>query len=242
MNASIISIGTELLSGRTVNTNSTEISKLLYLNDIDIIRSLSIHDTSADIKKALDYCLADSDLCILTGGLGPTNDDITKLSLCNYFDDELVLNETELDRLEQWFRKRNRVMSDVNRQQAYYPSKSRQFINDLGTASGILFEETDKIVISLPGVPHEMIHLMNNRVMPYLREKNPQRKDHHSLIFRLVNKAESDVFKILEDMIEHNKQISFAFYPNFMLLDLILSGPQKQLDQVATEVLERIGD
>jgi nicotinamide-nucleotide amidase len=158
--AAIITIGDELLIGQTVDTNSTWIAK--ELNNIGIwIRSkLAVGDSKEDIVLALQEASERHDIVIVTGGLGPTNDDITKTVLCEYFNTHLVVNEEARQNVINIFSKLNRPITETNLKQAELPANCTVFQNKRGTAPGMWFEKNGKIIISLPGVPHEMKGLL----------------------------------------------------------------------------------
>lgn len=161
MKAEILAIGDELLIGQTINTNASWLGMELSLRGISVVRSLAIQDSKEAILKAMDDALKTVDLVIVTGGLGPTKDDITKHTLCEYFDTELEINQEVLNRVEDFFTKRGRIMLEVNRQQAALPKSCEVLQNLQGTASGMWFEKHGKVLISLPGVPYEMKGIMN---------------------------------------------------------------------------------
>src|SRR5690554_3247101 len=155
MKAGIITIGDELLIGQTVNTNLAWLGKELSLAGISIYKSTTIRDTEEDIIAALDDYLQEAELIILTGGLGPTNDDITKVTLTQYFNTELVLDHQVLERVRKYFESQKKKMLPSNILQAHLPKDALIIDNKHGTASGMWFEKNGKIIISLPGVPYE---------------------------------------------------------------------------------------
>jgi nicotinamide-nucleotide amidase len=166
MQADIITIGDELLIGQTINTNSAWIGKELSKLGMGIGRSITISDGREEILSALDESLRRSDLVIVTGGLGPTKDDITKETLCEFFDTELIMHPPVLERIRLFFEKRGREMLNSNMKQAELPASCLVLDNFLGTASGMWFEREGKVLVSIPGVPYEMKALMENEVLP----------------------------------------------------------------------------
>ena len=163
MKAELITIGDEILIGQIVNTNSVFLAKELNKIGVEIIQISSISDQKNLIKKALDEARTRADIIIMTGGLGPTKDDITKHALCEYFDDSLVKNKVILEHIENIFRKYvNTPISDMNREQANLPSKANILHNQFGTAAGMWFMDHGQVFISLPGVPFEMEALVKN--------------------------------------------------------------------------------
>lgn len=171
MKAELISIGDELLIGQTVNTNASWLGKELALRGVHVQNGVTISDTKEAILEALDIAIKRADLVIITGGLGPTKDDITKHTLCEYFGTELSINNEVLARVEAFFKQRNRPMLEVNVQQAALPVGADVLHNYHGTASGMWFEKAGSIVISLPGVPYEMKGIMLDEVFPKLQDR-----------------------------------------------------------------------
>lgn len=171
MRADILSIGDELLIGQTVNTNASWIGKELSMRGIRIMQTTAIPDDEEKIIEAIDDAVKRSEIVIITGGLGPTKDDITKHTLCKYFQTKLVLHQPTLKKVEDFFLKRNRPMLDVNIKQAELPESCVILNNNYGTAAGMWFEREGKIVVSLPGVPYEMKGIMNEEVIPRLLER-----------------------------------------------------------------------
>jgi len=171
MRAEILSIGDELLIGQTINTNASWLGQECSKLGIRIVHVTTISDEEQLIKDAVDEAFKRADLVLVTGGLGPTKDDITKYTLCEYFDSELEIHIPTLQRIEAFFSKRNRPMLDVNIRQAELPKKCTILENVNGTAAGMWFEKDGKILISMPGVPYEMKGIMMEQVFPRLQEK-----------------------------------------------------------------------
>jgi len=171
MKAELITIGDEILIGQIINTNAVFLAKELNKIGIEIAQITSISDQQEHIIEALDASTKRAEVVILTGGLGPTKDDLTKHTLCEYFNDTLIKNEEILAHIEEIFKKYiNTPINNQNRQQALLPSKATIFKNDHGTASGMWFEKKGQVIISLPGVPFEMKSLMNQSVIPQLQK------------------------------------------------------------------------
>jgi nicotinamide-nucleotide amidase len=168
MNAELITIGDEILIGQIVDTNSAWIAENLNLIGIKVNRIISIPDAKEVIKASIDESFKSSDLIIMTGGLGPTNDDITKSTLNEYFNGNLVVHELSLKNISSFFTRRGMPLTELNRKQAEVPNCCIVLENLLGTAPGMWFERDGRILVSLPGVPFEMIGLMENQVIPRL--------------------------------------------------------------------------
>jgi nicotinamide-nucleotide amidase len=171
MKAAIITIGDELLIGQTIDTNSSWIGAELSKSGFDVYRMTSIHDRREDIIYALKEATGKADAVIITGGLGPTSDDITKQTLCDFFNTRLVTDPEVLKMIEEMMSRRNFAMNENNRRQADVPESCRVLKNATGTAPGMWFEENGTIFISLPGVPYEMKHIMTDSVLPELNKR-----------------------------------------------------------------------
>ena len=172
MFAEIITIGDEILIGQITDTNSAFIAEQLNKIGVSVFQITSVQDDRDHILKSLKEAEDNADIIIVTGGLGPTKDDITKRTFCEYFSDSLVQNETVLKHVEYLFETYiSTPISDMNRQQAMVPSKAKIMMNDFGTAPGMWMTKGAKIFISLPGVPYEMKALMRHHVLPALRSK-----------------------------------------------------------------------
>lgn len=167
MKATIVTIGDEILIGQIIDTNSAFIAKSLDKIGIDIHEVISISDSREHILETLKYLQNQVELVVITGGLGPTKDDITKKTLCDYFEDELVVNEqvlTHVTELIEGFYKR--PISQINKDQALVPSKATVLHNKVGTAPGMWLKKENTVFVSLPGVPYEMKYLIENEVVP----------------------------------------------------------------------------
>lgn len=167
----IISVGDEILIGQTVNSNAAFISEKLYGIGLPVKRIVSIGDTEDELIAELYDSISKFDVTIITGGLGPTHDDITKPVLTKFFNDELVLNENVLENVKNIFQSRGLTMPAVNVEQAMVPKSCNIIWNPNGTAPGMSFDKDGKFIISLPGVPFEMTEMMNNSVILMLHEK-----------------------------------------------------------------------
>jgi nicotinamide-nucleotide amidase len=171
MKAAIITIGDELLIGQTLDTNSAWIGAEMSKSGFDVYRITSVHDRREDIIYALNEAAGKTDVVLITGGLGPTSDDITKQTLCEFFNTHLIMNYEVLSMIEEMMSRRNFPMNENNRRQAEVPESCRVLKNTSGTAPGMWFEKEGTIYISMPGVPHEMKHLMNEVVLPELNKR-----------------------------------------------------------------------
>lgn len=162
MRCSIITIGDEILIGQTIDTNSAWLGEKLNSIGFVMVNILTIQDEPEQIIRTLNRVDEDIDLVIITGGLGPTNDDLTKQTLADYFDSKLVMNHDILKRIDDFFADRGLPMLEVNRQQAMLPDKAKILPNNYGSAAGMWFEKSNTVFISLPGVPFEMKGIMSD--------------------------------------------------------------------------------
>lgn len=169
MQAEIITIGDEILIGQILDTNSKWIAEELNKIGVSVYQITSVQDDRQHILKALREAQSNADIVIITGGLGPTKDDITKLTLAEYFNDTLIINEEISSHIQQLFAKINYPFTEINRNQALVPSTCVPIKNEFGTAPGMWFFNNNKVVISLPGVPFEMKGLMSQGVLPKLQ-------------------------------------------------------------------------
>ncbi len=171
-NAVLITIGDEILSGNTVDTNSNFIATELKNIGVKVVQIFTISDEIETIKNTLKSAFEIGDLVITTGGLGPTRDDKTKKALAEFFDDEIALDEVTFEHLKGYMERRGRTeILERNREQAFVPTKSTVFQNHYGTAPCMMMEENGKLSFSLPGVPYEVKPLIKDQIVPYLKEK-----------------------------------------------------------------------
>ncbi len=167
--ASIVSIGNELLSGQTVSTNASYLSERLLSIGIPVVSSYTIGDDTDAIVRAFNLASTDADVVLATGGLGPTDDDLTRSALAEFLDVELQLQDELLQKIQNFFTNRNLQMSAKNKIQAYIPAGAKALANPLGTAPGIMAEVNGKLLIALPGVPSEMERMFEESVLPELQ-------------------------------------------------------------------------
>lgn len=172
MKSAIISVGTELLFGQITNTNSVFLSQQLNNLGVDVLYHYTVGDNPKRLAEMIRQAFTDCDLIVTTGGLGPTQDDLTKEIAAEVLHDELVLNEDLLKELEAYFKKMNRTMTENNKKQVYLPSRAVVLVNDAGTAPGFALEENGKTIICMPGPPREMTEMFYKRVKPYLEAQS----------------------------------------------------------------------
>ena len=241
MKAELVSIGDEILIGQIVNTNSVFLAKELNKIGVEIAQITSISDQKEIIIKALDEARKRADIIIMTGGLGPTSDDVTKHALCEYFDDHLVKNHNILEHIENIFRKYvTTPISDMNREQANLPSKATILHNQFGTAAGMWFINQAQVFISLPGVPYEMEALVKKEVLPKIQEQFVLPALYHKTILT-YGLGESVIAGRIADW-EKNlpESIKLAYLPNLGRVRLRLSSKGAVLDTLKKQVDEQI--
>jgi nicotinamide-nucleotide amidase len=243
MNAEIITIGDEILIGQTVDTNSAWMANKLNLIGIDIIRITSISDKKEEIFKALDNAKQLADIVLITGGLGPTDDDITKKALAEYFNTKLVQNKEVLNHVEQFVIKRKAFMNERNIRQADVPETCKVVQNKIGTAPGMWFEQDNCIFISMPGVPFEMKEMMNNSILPELTKKKSDIHIIHKVILT-QGWPESKLAEFLEDWeAALPEAISLAYLPSPGLIKLRLTAKgkdQSYLEEIISEQVQKL--
>ncbi|WP_416866335.1 MAG: competence/damage-inducible protein A [Imperialibacter sp.] len=240
INAEILSIGDEILYGQIHDTNSTWIGQQLSERGIKVIRKTTVGDVENEMMTAFAEAEKRADIIIITGGLGPTKDDLTKPLLARYFGMELALHEEALAEITALFEKRGFQMTDTNRQQAWLPKGSTKLTNRMGTAPGMWFEKGNKTFVSLPGVPYEMKVLISEQVIPRLREKYTLPVIYHKMI-RTIGIGES----WLSDKIEWWEtslppHIKLAYLPSPGEVKLRLTGAGPNLETLAKEVQAEI--
>ncbi len=235
MNATVITIGDEILIGQIVDTNSAWIGQKFNELGVKIHEIISCGDDAAQIVSALNRAKSTSKIVLLTGGLGPTKDDITKKTLVDYFNTELVLNEELWERMKQIFEKRGLKVLELNRSQAMIPKDAITLPNTRGTAQGMWFERDGVIFISMPGVPYEMKHLTETQVLPRLKEKFAFPKIVHATLM-VAGAGESVIAEKLTAFEEQlPAHIKLAYLPDLGVLRLRLTGTGDS-DNIKAEV------
>jgi nicotinamide-nucleotide amidase len=224
MKAEIITIGDEILIGQIVDTNSAWIAHELNSIEIDILRKTSISDNKVEIYKAIDQAKISADLIILTGGLGPTDDDYTKDALSEYFNSKLITNTDVLKQIEGFVLQRGGELNLRNRDQALVPDNCKVIPNNLGTAPGLWFDFDGKILISMPGVPFEMKEMMTKYILPELKKYGTNVHIIHKLVLT-QGIPESKLAEMLEEW-ESNlpSEIKLAYLPSPGIIKLRLSA------------------
>lgn len=234
--AEIVTIGDEILYGQIVDTNSQWISYHLDQSGIRTIRKSSVGDNEEEILTLLAEAEQRADIVLITGGLGPTNDDITKKTLAKFFNAELTLHTEALEDLTLFFKSRGRELSDLNKPQALLPDNCNYIKNKCGTAPGMWFERNDKVYISIPGVPFEMKAMMEETILPSLRKKYNTPVIYHKII-KTIGIGESYLAdKILAWEKSLPAHIKLAYLPSLSEVKLRLTSTGEDMEAIKQEV------
>ena len=248
MQAEIITIGDELLIGQVVDTNSAWLGQMLNKSNIKVNRINSISDDANEIKDMLTSCMKRSELVIITGGLGPTKDDITKKTLKDFFGMSWRIDQEVIDQLEMYFKDRGRQLMEINKIQAELPDGCITLFNEWGTAPGMWFEVDGRIVISLPGVPYEMKNIFEFKALPKIQERFQEPSLYHKTIVTF-NIPESILAKQIEDIEDQlPSNIKLAYLPGLNVVRLRLTGTMsdgldiyKSVDSFSQRIVDRVG-
>ena len=249
MKAEIITIGDEILSGQTMNTNAAFIGDILTRNYIDVTTATVVADKEEKIIEAFRNACGKNDIVLVTGGLGPTHDDLTLDCIVKYFNTELIKSEEVLRDIKNVFEKRNREVTSSNEEQAMVPKVSDVIRNHNGTAPGTWIEKDDKIFISMPGVPFEMEEMMRGYVIPRLTDEKLEytnNKVTKSLLTTGI--PESYIFERLGNMDELLKGSTMAFLPSQYGVRLRITvdgdsseGVQEKLSHIEQQIRAKVG-
>jgi nicotinamide-nucleotide amidase len=247
VNAEIITIGEEIISGHTLDTNSAFIAGKLSEIGIAVRYRVSVGDRADDIKEAILAAWKRSAVTIATGGLGPTTDDITKKAICSAFERKLVFHDDLLKLLENRFRNLHRKLPAVAQNQALQPQGADLLDNPIGSAPGILFQEADRCFIALPGVPSEMEAIVSQSVLPYLRKR--QGRGHIEIRrLRTTGITESELSEAVADLEPTQDHFRLAYLPGYQGVDLRLvchasneAEGKAEVDKLAEAIVGRVG-
>jgi nicotinamide-nucleotide amidase len=249
MNAHIITIGDEILIGQTLNTNAAYIGSRLIELSIDIKKTSVVGDNEKQILNEFNECFIENDLVIVTGGLGPTHDDITRKCIVKFFNTELVLNNDVLKDVKNIFTRRGRQVTKLNEDQALVPKNAKVIRNKLGTAPGVWIEKDNKIFIVMPGVPFEMKEMMSSYVIPNLKEKlGKQEFVSTRLILQTTGIPESFLFERLGNIDELLNGAEMAFLPSqfgvklrITVKDKSLEASNNRLTEIEQKIRNKVG-
>ena len=236
MKAEIITIGDEILIGQIVDTNSAWMAEQLNLNGVEVYQITSVHDDHDHILRAFADAESRVDLVLITGGLGPTKDDITKKALCDYFQCGMHRDEKTLQQVIERLSKRNVTINQLNRDQALVPDACTVLQNSNGTAPGMWFEKNDTIFVSMPGVPFEMQGLMEEEVLPRLRENGKLKSIYHQtvLVYGIPESMLSDQLDEWETSLP--PFVKLAYLPNQLMIRLRLSAYGNDMEELKAVV------
>ncbi len=243
MKAEIITIGDELLIGQVIDSNSAWIAEQLNSIGIKVKQISSISDNSEHIKAALNEASQRADIIFITGGLGPTKDDITKSTLCEYFNTKLVFNEKVYQQIADRFKKRNLPELESNKRQAYLPENCTVIENLQGTAAGMWFQKNSVYYVSMPGVPFEMKNMMTNGVLPLIKQKFELPIIIHRTILTagLGESFLAERIKTWEENLPKNIKLAYLPSPEHLRLRLSISGTnQQELENTLNEEEQKL--
>ncbi len=239
LKAITISIGDELLSGKTLDSNNAFISKQFDLIGIPVMKKMIIGDVAADIVDALDWGFSQADIITLTGGLGPTHDDITKTVLCDYFEVDLIMYPELLENLKERFQKRGFKFSKSNETQAEYPANAELLHNPIGTAQGMHFKHRGKHLFVMAGVPKEMQIVMTDQIIPRLAEMvqiSISKIDIHS-----IGVPESTLYELTKPVFDEYAGLKVAYLPKQGMVTIQVSTDLSDNDKsILDEIFSRI--
>lgn len=239
MDAHIITIGDEILIGQTLNTNAAFIGGKLADIQVFVKKSSVVADQEEEILKEFKHCWENNDLVVVTGGLGPTHDDVTRQCVVKFFNTELIQNKDVLEDIKTMFVKRGREMTKVNEGQALVPKIAKVITNSRGTAPGFWIEKKNKIFIVMPGVPFEMNEMMENFVLPSLKErlKNPKEISLRKTL-QTTGIPESALFEKLGNLDELLEGAKLAFLPSQFGVKLRITAREKTEDLARNKITE----
>lgn len=237
MKAEIIAVGTELLLGQIVDTNSAHIAQQLTTVGLDLHFKATVGDNLERLKTTLGNALGRSDIIITTGGIGPTLDDLTREAVAEVLGRPLVFQPHLHDQITDFFKRVGRAMSPNNRKQAYIPEGAIPIENPVGTAPGFIAEHNGKAIISVPGVPHEMRHFMEHSVLPYLRNKLGVQEVIQSRVLKLFGIGESMVDDRIKDLIEKGTNPTIGLLAHTQIGEIHIRLTAKAADKSKAEAL-----
>ena len=246
MKAEIIAVGTELLMGEILNSNSRDIARELYNLGIDVYHQSVVGDNLNRVSKELETAFERADLVITTGGLGPTRDDLTKEAAAHFLKREMILDEESIRHLENFFGSRGLPLNEGNKRQAYFPEGAKIIPNENGTAPACIIEFDEKVLVILPGPPREVIPLMEKYIIPYLEKRTG--KVFISDIINISGIGEGHMEEKIMDIIEAQENPTVAPYAkeHGLTLRVTASASTEQearllLEPVVKKICDRLG-
>lgn len=242
MRAEILTIGDEILIGQITNTNSVWIAQQLNLIGVKVVHMASVADEESAIITAFDDALKRADFVFITGGLGPTKDDITKKTFSNYFNAQLILDEEVLKHVSSFFLKRGREVTEINRNQALVPMGCTVITNPNGTAPGMWMQKDKTVFISMPGVPHEMKAMVTETILPKIKRENSLPFIYHKTVLTngIGESALAEMIESWEDNLVKSN-IKLAYLPQPGMVRLRLSSTGNSMNELQKNIEEEIG-
>ena len=239
MKVQILTIGDEILIGQIVDTNSSWMARLLNLHGAQVVGKQSVSDDQAAIHSGLKAGLTHAEVVLITGGLGPTKDDITKKALAAFFGAKMYFHQPTWQRIERLFERWGRSTTPAHREQCYMPENAELLTNKMGTAPGMWFEHKGKVVVSMPGIPYEMEYLMEHEVVPRLKAYFPGQPIAHRTILT-VGEGESRIAARLENFEKSlPSYIKLAYLPNLGQVRLRLTATGDDQAVLEREIQEK---
>ncbi len=247
MKTAILSVGTELLFGQITNTNTVYLSQQLNMLGYDVMYHYTVGDNPDRVADMIELAFEDCDMVLTTGGLGPTQDDLTKEVACRVMGDELVMMDDVMEELEAYFENLGRKMTENNRKQAIMPSRATVFHNDAGTAPGFALEKDGKYIICMPGPPREMTEMFEKSVVPFLQSMSEE-----VICYRMIRAfgiGESRLETDLIDLIDNQTDPTLATYAKEGECSLRIASKRKTreeamraVDEMLEKVKEKVGE
>jgi len=247
MKATILTIGDEILIGQIIDTNAAWMSQKLTELGVTVVERVTVSDEYESIISGIEYCLSKSEIVLMTGGLGPTKDDITKVSIAAYLGVEMEFHQEVYDRIKAIFAPREIPLTDAHKEQCYLPQDVEILMNSMGTAPGMLWQHEGKQIVSMPGVPYEMKAIMTEHMLPKLA----QREDRQVILHKTIMTAgmgESSIAVKIDDIVEaFDEEVSIAYLPGLAQVRLRITAKgdneivlQSKLDKAVSTVSERL--
>lgn len=249
MQAEVLAVGSELLLGQIVDTNSAVIARHLAAIGLDLFYKTTVGDNLGRLTEVLRQALDRSQVVLTTGGIGPTADDVTRAAVAAATGRELVFSEALMAQIEAFFAARGFTLSPSNRRQAFIPTGAIAVENPVGTAPAFIVEVGDKCVITLPGVPREMEYLLVNRVIPYLRGRYGIMGEIHLRVLKVVGLGESRIGELIADFMENRRNPTVGTLAHLGQVDLRIAAKgadaveaEALIAPVEAEIRRRLGD
>ena len=246
----IITIGDELLIGQVVDTNSAWMAQALNSYGFDVCYKTTIGDDEQDIQDAFERACSRVSVVLVTGGIGPTKDDITKKTLCRFFDTQLIFEESVVDNINQLFKSNGFVLNELTRGQAYVPENCMVIQNRVGTAPITWFDKNDVVLVSMPGVPYEMKEVMTSDILPRLQARFETRESIQHRTFLVQNYTESRLAIHLEQFEDElPEDMKLAYLPSYGFIRLRITGKRlskalltEQMDEQCNRLTGLLGE